>query len=684
MAYKNDSFYTFLPLKIVAVVSLLAIVSTNIHAQPKKIYLANDDHTDYMWSGDEETYKNAFLETLDYYIKLNDSTANLPYNQQSKWNCDGSFWVYIYQQNRSKAQFDKLIAQIKRGQITVPLNTLIVLLGAAPAEASLRNMYYAGSLKRQYGLDLNLVLNMEDQVLPLGLSSLWAGAGGKYSWRGVCACASKVTGLESRKNQMYWYRGLDDQKVLMKWYAVNPSMITNRKEYRYNLGNYLEASNINNAIIDCKALMQQPIYPYNISAAFGKGGDDLYCGNIHIKVIDKTNQQEIPFQTILKNGKSYLRIWASDLPSLGYKVFEIQKNFNPFASGSSLSVTDSTIANQFYKIKFTKRGVITSLIEKISNKQYVKPFDKLYFNDLGSGLANDDGQVTIENQGDVSVTVSAFSYKPIKHTTKITLFANSKRIEIENYITQNTGEKPIAYSFSLNLEKSNTWHEEAGAILHATSISKGGHYADSANRLDWLALNHLADMSDAQNGMVISNRDAYFMKIGNSTITKLDDTSAQIKILATGRIDPYLGIENQDGDSYFENFLALQPHIGRFNSSEAMRFSLQHQNPLIAQKITGGQSYNGKQFSMFSVSDPNVMVWALKPAEEGICKGIIMRVWNLADIDKPINISANAPLAKAFNITSIETDDQSAPTDQGKLKIIIGHNKMQTFRLFIK
>ena len=204
---------------------LCTLFFPTLYPQSKKIYIANDDHTDYMWSGDEETYKNAFLDMLDYYIKLNDSTVNLPYAQQSKWNCDGSYWVYIYKKNRGKEQFDKLIAQIKRGQITVPLNTLIVLLGAAPAEATLRNMYYAGSLKRRYGLDLTLVLNMEDQVMPLGLSSLWAGSGAKYSWKVVCACATKVNGLDNRKNQMYWYKGLDGQRVLMKWYSVNPSMI---------------------------------------------------------------------------------------------------------------------------------------------------------------------------------------------------------------------------------------------------------------------------------------------------------------------------------------------------------------------------------------------------------------------------------------------------------------------------
>lgn len=868
---KNNARTRFLqPFLLLIAVLMLVFISgifNKVTAQSKKIYIANDDHTDYMWTGDEETYKKVFSEMLDYYIKLNDSTAHLPYNLQNKWNCDGSYWVYNYKQTRNKEQFDKLIAQIKKGQITVPLNSMVVLMGAAPAEATIRDMYYAGSLKRKYGLDLQLVLNMEDQVLPLGLSSLWAGSGAKYSWKGVCACATKVTGLERSRNQMYWYKGLDDQKVLMKWYSVNPSMITNRKEYRYNLGDYLEASNQANAITDCKALMNDSVYPYNIAAAFGKGGDDLktltdnfpkiakeksdadyqvivsneidffkdfekqygaslpsetisygstewgnsfaslaevsasvkrsieklrtaeglytmvamkdkkfatdlaeqkekawlacgmyfehdwtadgphitrkqradwqkktakifnsyvdtlynrslkklgeliakpagsneafyvynplswartdysdylYNGPASISVTDKADSKEVPFQIVTKKNRNYLRIWAHNIPSLGYKVFEIKKKATSSIFPTSLSVTDSTIENGLYKISFTQQGVITSLTDKLNNRECVKPLDKLYFNDLGSGMGNDGEKVKIENKGTVSVTLSAFSYKPIKHTSKLTLFANSDRIEIENYITQNVDAKPVTYTFSLNLNKPDTWHEEAGAILHAKTVAKGGHYADTANRVDWLALNHFTDMSDATNGMIISNRDAYFMKTGNSTNRLLDDSTPQIKVLATAQVDNALGLINQDGDSYFEHFLALKPHTTGFNSTEAMRFSLQHQNPLVSGKIKGGKAYNANTFSMFTISDSNIVVWALKPAEEGIEKGIIMRLWNLADKDKPLTISSKLPITKGYSTTHIETDDHAMPVEKGTLNTRIGHNRIQTFRLFLK
>lgn len=134
-------------------------------------------------------------------------------------------------------------------------------MGMAPLEATLRSMYYAGNLERN--LNLNLVINMEDLVLPLGLSSLWTGCGAKYSWRGVSNCATKVKGLHNRPNEIYWYKGLDDQKVLMKWYSI----LNNNEQ----LGGYAEARNPLKSVVDAKKLMQKSKYPYKIAGVFGKG-----------------------------------------------------------------------------------------------------------------------------------------------------------------------------------------------------------------------------------------------------------------------------------------------------------------------------------------------------------------------------------------------------------------------------
>ena len=279
----------------------------------------------------------------------------------------------------------------------------------------------------------------------------------------------------------------------------------------------------------------------------------------------------------------------------------------------------------------------------------------------------------------------AESYRPIKHTSKITLFGTSDRIELENYITENFDAKPVTYTFSFNLTNPETWHEEAGAILKAKPQSQGGHYADSICRLDWLAMNHFADMSDGNHGMIISNRDAYFMKTGNSTITNLDCITPQISVLAGGQIDaPGLGIVNQDGDSYFENYFALKPNSNGFDAAAAMRFSTEHQNPLVAGKITGRTGSLGSEFSLFKVSDPEVLVWTVKPSEEGIEDGVILRLWNMNNQDRNVTITSALKVVKCNNTTHIETNVSEVIPVSGNLNISLGHNRIQTFRILMK
>jgi alpha-mannosidase len=414
--------------------------------------------------------------------------------------------------------------------------------------------------------------------------------------------------------------------------------------------------------------------------------DYPYNGSSEIKIIDKTSSQEVPFQFITRNNKKYLRLLASDIPSLGYKVFEIIKGLSSVKTNYPAKISDGTIENDRYKISFTPQGVITSLIDKTNNNlECISPVNELYANDLGSGNGTDGLPLRIENAGPVSVTLVAESHKPLKHISKITLFKNIGRIEIENYITQNIDAKPVTYSFSFNLTNPDIWHEEAGAILNAKPKSKGGHYADSICRLDWLALNHFADISGNGHGMVLSNRDAYFMKPGNSTVELLDYTTPQINVLAGGQIDKDkgLGIENQDGDSYFENFFALKPYCIAYDATVSMKFSLEHQNPLVAGRISGRSGGYGAQISLFTISDPNVLIWSMKPAEEGIDNGIILRVWNMDDQDRNCSISSTYPIEKCGEATHIEKDGNSISPASGTINTKIGHNKIQTFRIFL-
>lgn len=826
--------------------------------QQKQLYISNDDHTDYMWTGNEAEYREAFIKMLDFYIAQSDSTANLPSPYQGKFNADGTFWLWEYAKNKSPEAFQKLIDKIKSGHISVPYNALVSCYGANNVEGVLRGMYYAGELERKYGLELDQAVSMENQTLPLGLGSLWAGSGVKFSWKGVCDCVTKVPDLSQRDKEIYWYSGLDSSQVLMKWYSIVPGKDGNKQ-----LGGYAEARDPNLAVDQLSELCESPNYPYRIAGAFGFGWDDLqtttntfistaqektdssqqvivsnqsdffkafkaayghqlpkeslaygnewdlysasmaevssqvkrsieklrtaeamatiaiqnnpsfinhliekkrdawmalglyyehdwtadgpvtrderatwqrkiegqltgYVDELHglaqaelgkqvkgksnnirfyafnplswkrtdfcdfpydgpedVKVIDVTSNLEVPFQFMDDHGKKSIRILARDIPSVGYKVFEIQKG-KPSRFSNAAEFEGSIIENDFFKLTLTAQGVITSLIDKKNgNKELVSQINGKYMNDLGSGGDN-SGELIMENNGPVSVTIVAKGKMPLAHTTKITLFKEIPRIAIHNQITENFGETH-SWTFSHSLAEAEVWHEEVGAVIKAKPYTEGGHYAIKNGRFDWLTLNHFAAIDEGDFSLTLSNSDCSFMKLGNSELDHLDTKTTQLSILAGGQVDGKgLGIVNQDGDSLFTQRFALGTH-SFYNEASSMRFALEHQNPLVSGVVSGE---NGKlpesNYSFLKIENSNVLLWSLKPSEDGSEKGFVTRIWNMENQQQATKISFSNPIASAFLTSHIETDISQAAISIGVLNEKIGKNQIKTFRIQFK
>ena len=114
-----------------------------------------------------------------------------------------------------------------------------------------------------------------------------------------------------------------------------------------------------------------------------------------------------------------------------------------------------------------------------------------------------------------------------------------------------------------------------------------------------------------------------------------------------------------------------------------MKFALEHQNPLIVGEVNGGSTYPETSYSLLTISDPNVLLWALKPAEEGIVRGVVARVWNLSPA--PVaNFSlslAPGPVLGAWRTTHIETPIEPVTVTNGRLTADLDAQQLKTFSL---
>lgn len=830
---------------------LLSFACLNSTAEPKRIYIACDDHTDYLWSADEETYRQAFIRMLDYYLDLADTTSNEPPDYQSRFVCDGFYWMWVYQQAKSPEEFNRLVERIKSGHITVPMNTLSCCYGATPMEAVLRSMYYAGTVQRNYQLPFRLALEMENQTMPWGLASLWAGCGAEFSWKGICKCATRIDDCGDREHEIYNWVGPDGQKILIKWNSI----LTDNQ----SMGGYAEARDPKK-VIEFVTTNQEFMkrYPYPIIGCFGKGWDDLqtlndefpkiaknlsnenqqvivsnvidffddfqkkygdripqvnvsfgneweilyaslaevsasvkrsleklrtaeamaaivslydsqfslddetrqtafidlgmffehdwtgdgpvprkdmeqykrrmsenfrhyvdalyekssvalanlipanesktvfyvfnplgwqrsdyadlaYFSKEPVHVVDVRNGREIPYQWIKNNGVGYLRIWANDIPAVGYQCYEIHpgksrefKNCGTF--------NDTILENQRYRLSVLSNGSITGLADKQkSHREFALKSEGSAINELGTA----PGMIQVENTGPVSITLRADVSSPLKRTTRITLYRDGSRIDISNEIEQNFSDIQ-SYTFGFNLKNPLIRHEEVGAIARADYQKNGGDYADRNGRYDWLTFNHFADISGSENiGVTLSNADGYFFKTGDSEVKKLDTSKAILHALIGGQVDgKNLGAQNQGGDAYFLNRYAIQTHA-EYDPVASMKFSLEHQNPLRAAFTRGvNPKLPATSFSALNNSNPSVLPWTIKPAESDAGEGIVVRLWNLSDNSQTTDIQLNPyTIQQANSVTHLETDRDEVPVTGKGINVDFNRQQIRTFRL---
>ncbi len=413
--------------------------------------------------------------------------------------------------------------------------------------------------------------------------------------------------------------------------------------------------------------------------------DFPYDGSEDIHVHDLAAAADTPHQFVALSGGKHLRILARDLPPVGYKIFELRPGPGSASRDAAATLSARMFENSRVKLTLDRDGAIASLIDKHEpTVELAATIAGLKINDLAAHEAGGKS-IVVENSGPVGVTVRITSGAARNHVTRVTLYRDADRIDLRNEITENFG-GVRHWAFSFNLASPEVHTEELGAILRLKKKSDGGHYAERNARYDYATLNHFADITDGLNtrGVTLSNWDCAFMRLGKSTPDSLDTATAQLNVLAGGQVDgDQLGIRNQNGATYFLQRFALRPHRG-YDAVAAMRFALEHQNPPATGTVAGPieAALPADSFSLLTVSNPDVLLWALKPAEEGIGHGIIARLWNVSDAPAAATLAVASGLAAARRTTHLETDLEPVSLNAtAALPTTFSRQQLQTYRL---
>jgi alpha-mannosidase len=100
--------------------------------------------------------------------------------------------------------------------------------------------------------------------------------------------------------------------------------------------------------------------------------------------------------------------------------------------------------------------------------------------------------------------------------------------------------------------------------------------------------------------------------------------------------------------------------------------------------ITGKRSrYPEPSYSFIKLSDPNVLLWSLKPAEEGIEQGVIVRLWNINNASEQPIIQFDKVINGAWQTSHIETNEEDITPSKNKLQVKFEPQQINTYRVLL-
>ena len=342
-------------------------------------------------------------------------------------------------------------------------------------------------------------------------------------------------------------------------------------------------------------------------------------------------------------------VFEAEVPAYGYSVYYLYHKYSAeekeYATG--LAGSENSLENSKVKIVFDKNtGAVSSYILKSNNRDYAKGL-------LGEAVVCDDSANDTWGHGvfDYNVDIGSFAdgtlelveSGPVRATVKsvvrygnsvlkryYSLYDNSEKLTVRTVLDFDEQYKSVKLSFNAAVDnKTVIYSMPYGFIEKEANGQEEPCHA-------W------CDIADSDgNGLALLNTSKY------SFCAKGNDLRMMIA-RGCAYLDHY-GQRSRDGEMEFldkgeqEFSYEIVPHAEKINS-ELFRMSEVLNNPLQTHQETHHDGTLPQIYSGLDVDKENVVVTAIKSAEDG--NGIIMRIVETNGADTKATVDFNAVNAK--------------------------------------
>ena len=373
-----------------------------------------------------------------------------------------------------------------------------------------------------------------------------------------------------------------------------------------------------------------------------------------------------------------LTFTARDVPAMGYKMFWVNRVSKPF--GSNVIVNGSVVENQFFRVRVDQnKGVITGIYDKVNRRSVMAPGQlssllQILLEDSNGMSARTLGQIKGKQSlldeselvkidvGPAKVTLQFdHRYGRSIFTQELTLYDAVPRIDIklaadwrESWVKDKTTPM-LKIAFPTNLKNPKATFE-----IPYGSIERPRNGAEVVGQ-KW------ADLSDPDYGVSILNDCKYGFDASGSTLR-------MSLIRSPHKPDP------QSDIGMHEMTFSIYPHKGDWRAAGTVQRGYELNQPLVALVTKGHEGWLPTAKSFLSVSAPNLVVTALKQAEDG--DGLIVRLYETTGEPSQGKIRTPLPCASWVETDLMENPiGQTRPITNGEFPISAGKYEIKTYKL---
>ena len=389
-----------------------------------------------------------------------------------------------------------------------------------------------------------------------------------------------------------------------------------------------------------------------------------------------------------ENGRAHILVAAS-LPANGYAVYDVRNG------GSEKTITPSpasAIENSVYKITLDKNGDIISLTDKRNNKELVKDGKAIRLAlftenksyswpaweilketiDREPVSITDDAKVTLVENGALRKALcieKKYGKSLFKQYIRLYEGSRADRIDFYNEVDWQLSNALLKAEFPLNI--ANT---EATYDLGLGSVKRGNNTETAYE----VYAQYWADLTDRSGnyGVSVLNDSKYGWD-------KPDDNTLRLTLLHTPETDKDYAYQNRQDFGHHCFTYSLVGHAGGLDKAATIEKAEMLNQRLKAFRTDKHKGTLGKEFSFVSSNNRNVIIKALKKAENS--DEYVVRVYEMGgEKVQDAVLSFAGEIASACEADGTEKSIGSAEFSGNGLSVSIKPYSVKTFKVRLK